>query len=265
MKIKYNSTKNSSSGQERLFDLVFRIFGYPNALRLAQWKSIGRMLDFSDDIIVLDMGCGAGHYSYLIGKTTLCIAADILDTKPISIRLSQSEERCPYVMANALSMPFKSDSIDRILMSSLLQMVSDDRKILDEAYRVLKDDGILVISVPLDYIFSSFSIEEKNHLIEEFHCHGKGFYSREEIHELISSSGFQIIESEFNPKKVLSFAYEIWLKICLQTSQKPFSLLTFPVLFPFALLDRICNLECEGNEIIISARKFKIRSGQSVP
>ncbi len=54
-----------------------------------------------------------------------------------------------FLVGDAERLPFKSDYFDKVILSSVLQMVSDDRKVLQESHHVLKDNGIMVLCIPI--------------------------------------------------------------------------------------------------------------------
>lgn len=100
---------------------------------------------------VLDVGCGRGFYlkalsfySFLkeihgvdINNNYLNIARKICDDKRITIR-----------KANVYSLPYPAKYFDFIIASEILEHLKDDKKALLELKRVLKPEGILVITVP---------------------------------------------------------------------------------------------------------------------
>jgi len=59
-----------------------------------------------------------------------------------------SPEKNPDIIADASDLPVADESYDVIICAELLEHVSDPIKVLKEAYRVLKKDGILLITAP---------------------------------------------------------------------------------------------------------------------
>ncbi len=49
---------------------------------------------------------------------------------------------------DAASLPLKSGSFDRVICSEVLEHVADDRQSVGELVRVLRDDGVIAVSVP---------------------------------------------------------------------------------------------------------------------
>jgi len=233
---------------------TLKILGNPSMIRRVQVPVIMRLLNPQKNDVVLDAGCGSGFFTYEIAKICRCIGVDW----NISGNLAHAMHKLPsvsYMKADVQKMPFKDEIFDKILLSSVLQMVEDDEALLRECYRVLKEDGILVLSVPIEYIYIKKLNELKDELIEMFGSRGKGFYEYDEVIELLQREGFEVMETEYAPKKLGSFIYETWLYFCYHTGLPLFHPFYFPLLYPIAYFDRFGSKKQKGNEIIIKARK----------
>jgi len=57
-------------------------------------------------------------------------------------------QKAPDVIADALHLPFKSNVFDTIAALDLLEHVSNPSLLVMEAYRVLKQKGILLVTTP---------------------------------------------------------------------------------------------------------------------
>jgi ubiquinone/menaquinone biosynthesis C-methylase UbiE len=234
---------------------ISKILGNPNMMRRIQASAIMRMLNPRGNDVVLDAGCGGGFFTYEIAKICRCIGIDW----NISENLSYAMRRLPsvaYMNADVQKMPFEDGTFDKILLSSVLQMVEDDEALLKECYQVLKDNGILVLSVPVEYMYIKKLNELKDELIEKFGSRGKGFYGYEEVIELLQKEGFEIMETEYAPKRLGSFIYEIWLYFCYRAGLPLFHLFYFPLLYPIAYFDKFGSKKQKGTEVIIKARKI---------
>ena len=64
------------------------------------------------------------------------------------IYLNVSKNTDPDILASAEEMPVKAGSIDTVLMSEVVEYVYDLSKVLNEVYRVLKNDGIFILTTP---------------------------------------------------------------------------------------------------------------------
>lgn len=89
---------------------------------------------------ILDIGCGNKPYKcFFEGKMTSYTGCDIV----------QSSENLVDVICPATDIPLESDSKDTIFTTQVIEHVADHRKLLSEAYRILKPGGYLILSGPM--------------------------------------------------------------------------------------------------------------------
>ncbi len=119
-------------------DMAFR----RRAQRLLDW------LELRDGERVFDCGCGMGFYLMALGQLRQLELVG-LDGDMERLQWAQREQ-VPAALLNGdiLQLPFPDASFDKILMSEVLEHLSDDRRALAELYRVLRTGGILALSVP---------------------------------------------------------------------------------------------------------------------
>ncbi len=236
-------------------DLLLKVLGYPGMIRRIQAPILMRMLEPQKDEVILDTGCGGGFFTYeLARRCKLCIGIDWKLNKGLSLAVSR-QSTVAYVEGDVQRLPFMSGAFDKILLSSVLQMVEDDKALLGESYRVLKENGILVLSVPLEYIHLKRLNNYKPQLKEMFGSLGKGYYGYNEVIELLVTEGFEIIQTEYSPKWWGSLIFEIGLYLRYRFSFPFFSPVLFPLFYPIAYFDKFANRKQKGNELIIKAKK----------
>ena len=101
--------------------------------------------------LILDVACGTGDMCEFWDKRAkkLDITIDkIIGADPSSGMLKKAKEKAlnaEFVEAEAKSLPFETDSVDILSISYGLRNVLDRKEGLEEFYRVLKPDGLLVI------------------------------------------------------------------------------------------------------------------------
>ena len=236
-------------------NLILRIFGFPNLIRRIQAPVLMRMLDPRKDEVVLDAGCGAGFFTYEVASGCLnSIGIDWNLNKDLSFTMGR-RPKVAYVKGDVQKLPFVSGKFDKILLSSVLQMVRNDKTLLKECYRVLKEKGILVLSVPIEYIHLKALNRLKPQLQEKFGSLGKGYYDQGEVLRLLQRQGFKITKTEYSPKKMGSLIFEIGLYLWYHFRFPFFSPFLFPVLYPIAYFDKFANNKQTGNELVIKAIK----------
>lgn len=250
---------------------VFRILGWPNYLRRLQWFSIHRMLGADRQKIVLDLGAGPMQYAIAVAQndSAYVIAAD-LDFRLDCVDVEKRNRVVP-LRANGQSLPLADKSIDRILMSSLLHMVPEPLKLLQECHRVLKQDGHVVLSVPNHYQFipklmKSFAgsafcyLFRLPHTHEElvcqlnkrFHVGGpQGYYSIDDLNSLLKSSGFDIVEHKYAPGWFGSLLWEFAILGYVRFGNIAFHLLFLT--YPLARFFDIFIKSSIGSEHIVKA------------
>ncbi|RYY77130.1 MAG: class I SAM-dependent methyltransferase [Gammaproteobacteria bacterium] len=116
-----------------------------------------KLLNFTNDDIVLDVGCGEGRHII-----HACLEHDILgigvdlssqDLKIASERFAPFNGQNPksqffLQQTDATRLPFADNSFDKIICSEVLEHIENYSGVLLEIKRVLKPEGTLAISVP---------------------------------------------------------------------------------------------------------------------
>ena len=100
----------------------------------------------------LDAGCGSGNLARLIALHGAKVIA--VDASPKMIENAKYESidfrsSVTYMLLDTIEvLDFESCYFDKILCSSVIEYVEDPERSLGELFRVIRPDGILVISVP---------------------------------------------------------------------------------------------------------------------
>lgn len=107
---------------------------------------------------VLDVGCGEGRHSYEVCRLNHCALCSldmdfqcVRKTRYVLLHMDSQRVSKGYwnvMRADALSLPFKDASFDRIICSEVLEHVADDEQGIRELVRVLKPGGAMAITVP---------------------------------------------------------------------------------------------------------------------
>ncbi len=119
------------------------ILWWPNLVKQVQKRDILNTIDLFDGCQMLDIGCGEGQFDYYAKNQSPAIeitACDIVE------RTSwKSFPTVTYKVLDAFNLPYPDRTFDRILLGEIISLVSQPEKMLQEANRVLKDDGKIVI------------------------------------------------------------------------------------------------------------------------
>jgi 2-polyprenyl-3-methyl-5-hydroxy-6-metoxy-1,4-benzoquinol methylase len=115
-------------------------------LQVARVQTISDMVSrLGNGLMVLDIGCGHGIISEHIRKMGNYVTC--ADLRALT-SLAHRHRVLLVVAADAEQMAFASNSFDIVLASELLEHLWNPHVFLDEAYRVLRANGHLIIEVP---------------------------------------------------------------------------------------------------------------------
>lgn len=100
---------------------------------------------------ILDAGCGRGFYSHasaLFSFVKKIYGIDI-NKKYLQIAKTHCTNKKIVLKESSLySLPFADNTFDCIIFSEVLEHLSNEKKALNELSRVLKQDGMLLLTVP---------------------------------------------------------------------------------------------------------------------
>jgi len=99
---------------------------------------------------ILDVGCAGRPNPYLKGDVT---GLDIVPLKKLPPNYSK------FVLGDCHKMPFKDKTFDTIVSGDMIEHIENPSAFLKEAKRVLKDDGLLIVSTPNAAFFTLFILE----------------------------------------------------------------------------------------------------------
>ena len=115
---------------------------------------------------VCDIACGEGYGSALLAMDAGSVTGVDIDCETIKLA-QQKYNNIPnleYVQLNALNLLFEDNKFDVVVSFETLEHLEDHNNLLSEFSRVLKKDGVLIISTPDKDVYSS---HDEGH--NEFH------------------------------------------------------------------------------------------------
>jgi SAM-dependent methyltransferase len=122
--------------------------GHPSYLwRFGQKRRLGLIRKYAplEGKRVLDVGCGVGMYLQAIRAFSGPVYGVDIDAQ----RAARAHEVLPnIVVAPAEHLPFTQGSFDVVLLHEVIEHVEDDRRVIQEAHRVLAPEGRMVIFAP---------------------------------------------------------------------------------------------------------------------
>ena len=108
------------------------------------------------------------------------------------------------VKADICNLPFPNDSFDLIICNHVLEHIEDDRRAMNELYRVMKLGGMGILQVPYEVeretTYEDPSITTKKDRKEAFgqydhvRVYGKDFFKR------LENTGFKVVQADYTKK-----------------------------------------------------------------
>lgn len=112
-------------------------------------------LEFCKNKDVLDVACGEGYGTYLLGNVSSSIVGVDIDEATVAFaNRNYAKDNVSFVRAPAQSIPFEDKSFDVIVSFETIEHFEQHDEFLSEICRLLRDDGVLVISSPNKDIYS---------------------------------------------------------------------------------------------------------------
>jgi ubiquinone/menaquinone biosynthesis C-methylase UbiE len=137
---------------------------------------------------VLDVGCGTGYGSSILASNARTVLG--VDISKDAIGFAQqnyARTNLQFLVADCYRLSLKSESVEGVVCLEVIEHLLDQEAFLGEIQRVLKEDGLLVISTP-NRIFYTDECKESNPFhkrefdFQEFRSCLKGYFSRVEIY-----------------------------------------------------------------------------------
>src|SRR3989344_408653 len=96
---------------------------------------------------LLDVGCAYGYYTkFYLNK---CKRVYGIDPNEDFIRIAKEKyPKIKFKVSNAESIPYKDNYFGVVLLNDVLEHVENEEKALSEIYRILKKEGVIILTVP---------------------------------------------------------------------------------------------------------------------
>lgn len=155
---------------------------------------ISQAITFPDPLI-LDIGAGTGVPGNLLRDLipgAKCVAVDI-SFAMLSVAKSNHSHSMGYVQADALQLPFRSGSVDAVVVVAALHLFGNIRESLEEIARVLKLSGCVLLIV---YLPEHLKAQLFHQFLPRFHAlEMTRHFDKEEIQEAASAAGLRLMDT----------------------------------------------------------------------
>ena len=169
------------SGQKKpVPDIAFRMMSFALSLH-HRFADIGKQLTeagIEEGQIVLDFGCGPGHYAIaaarMVGEKGRVYALDMHPLAARSVEKKANKEGLSNI-STILSdgdTGLPDQSIDVVLVYDMIHSVADKKSLLYELHRVIKPHGVLSILVRHMKVEGILELVQKNGLFSLRDRHG---------------------------------------------------------------------------------------------
>ena len=153
-------------------------------------KIIIENLEISGSEKVLDVGCGRGFYLKILKGAfpKLRLFGIEINEKYLDIAgRSLAGKSVVLTLADAIDLPFKNNSFDRIIASEIIEHIKGDEKAVSEIYRTLKPGGVVIASVP-----NKIHLPPRIWWLAGIWADHQKLYSEKELEKLFQKVGFEI-------------------------------------------------------------------------
>lgn len=161
---------------------------FENLVRQIRFRRIRKYIESNTK--VLDIGCGY-HGAFLVSISQKIFKGVGLD---ISVNKTPKAVNVKLIKSSADNkLPFRNSSFNVVVISAVLEHVKFPLKMLEEARRVLKPKGLLLITTPSKTAKPILELLSfKLHLIspDEIKDH-KRYYDKESLRNILIKAGFK--------------------------------------------------------------------------
>jgi len=167
---------------------------------------------------ILDVGCGTGGMLPLLEEFGEVVG---IDHSSDAIRFCQKRGGSEVKLGSVESLPFAPKSFELVTMFDLLEHLEDDRQALRESFRVLKEGGYLLLTVPAYPFLWSEHDEALGH---------RRRYRVDDLRFKIREVGFEIEKQSFAVSLLLPpiIIYRLFRKLLARKSAPQTSYVILP-------------------------------------
>jgi len=195
---------------QRWGHLFVRLFGFPiNPLTRMRARTVLSYLPKNNGKL-LEIGCSFGVLAFELARRGYRVTG--LDINAVSIELANKINgilklnNVRFFNMDFIDNRFPAGEFDIVVTVEVLEHIKDDRRAIDEVYRVLKDDGVLIVSVPYAEITREYTTPVMSWRDSEGksvtlgvpgELHFRNGYNREGLVSLLNSRGFKVVRCSY--------------------------------------------------------------------
>jgi len=134
---------------------------------------------------ILDVGCGSGGTSTAFRQFGNVTG---IDFSSLALKFAKNKGLANVVRSTSTSIPFRSEKFDIITVLDVIEHIKDDKSVLKEIWRLLKPNGIIILTVP------AFQFLWSEHDVASMH---ERRYNSANITKILKESQFKIIKLSY--------------------------------------------------------------------
>ena len=110
------------------------------------------------NMVVLDIASGEGYGSALLAQTAKHVVGVEIDSATVSLANSHyAKENLEYIEGDVHNIPLPDNHVDMVVSFETLEHISGHDDFMVEIKRVLKEDGLLIMSTPDKLVYAEVS------------------------------------------------------------------------------------------------------------
>ncbi len=187
------------------------MIGWPNLIRRIQSPAIWNYLRPNKGDKILEIGCGGGYLAWELIRTGCEVSAIDIQIPGYLKEGVITNRNLSLVEEDFSKAKFGKKKFDKVVISSVIQMVKNDKDFLIKIRQLLKPKGIVVGSVPIEYFFLQKWLGlKKSDFRKKFQSRGRQFYTKNSLHRVVEESGLRMEQSIYAPGRSVSRIIEAW-------------------------------------------------------
>jgi SAM-dependent methyltransferase len=137
---------------------------------------------------VLDAGCGTGGLLRRMHGAQPDWVLTGIDVSPLAVELARQRTASSVTAASVDALPFADEEFDAVASCDVLCQVEEPEKALREFHRVLRPNGVVVLTMPSYQWMYSYHDREVGNLRR---------YSRREVASLLREAQFDVVSNTY--------------------------------------------------------------------
>ncbi|MEI7895988.1 MAG: class I SAM-dependent methyltransferase [bacterium] len=105
--------------------------------------------NISKNSSVLEMGCGEGYGTSLMSEHVEKITGLDVDANAVDHAQNKyGSSNCTFTLYDGRKIPFRDNTFDAVISFQVIEHVEDDANFVAEIFRILKNNGIFIVTTP---------------------------------------------------------------------------------------------------------------------